>query len=395
VLSREELRYIEALAGQAAQALDRASAFESEQTIAETLQRSVLPLSLPRVEGAQIAARYLPGTAELDVGGDWYDVIPQADGRVGLVVGDVVGKGVQAAATMAQLRNALRAFALDRMKPASTLARLNKLAEESLETTFATLVYAVVDPVRRVCRFASAGHPPPVVLRPDGSVELLEGGRSLPLGAGASARYVQDVVDFPVGAVLLLYSDGLVERRGRSIDEGLALLVDAARAGPRHPDQLVDHVVQELLGSSPLGDDVALLAFRLLAVAPHPLVLEMPNDLASLGTVRDSLRVWLEGAPAGGAEVHDLVLATWEACANAVEHAQSPSGRSFTVRAALEDSTVTVVVEDTGHWKVPDENTNRGLGLRLMESLVSRLEVEPGEDGTGTRVTLEQALEGR
>ena len=117
-LSREERRFVEQLAGQAAQALDRASHFESEQTIAETLQRSVLPVSLPRIEGVQLAARYLPGTAELDVGGDWFDAIRLQDGRLGLVVGDVVGKGVQAAATMAQLRNGLRAFSLDRLKPA-------------------------------------------------------------------------------------------------------------------------------------------------------------------------------------------------------------------------------------------------------------------------------------
>ncbi|MGH3134486.1 MAG: GAF domain-containing protein, partial [Gaiellaceae bacterium] len=182
-LSAEERRFVESLAGQAAQALDRASHFETERTIAETLQRSVLPVSLPRVEGIQLAARYLPGTAELDVGGDWFDALRLPDGRLGLVVGDVVGKGVQAAATMAQLRNALRAFSLDRMKPSSTLARLNRLADEVVETAFATIVYVVIDPVTQVCRLTSAGHPPPLVVLPDRSVHLLEGGRGLPLGA--------------------------------------------------------------------------------------------------------------------------------------------------------------------------------------------------------------------
>ncbi len=386
-----ERRFVEALAGQAAQALDRAGHYESEQTIAETLQRSVLPTSLPRVQSAQIAARYLPGTAELDVGGDWFDAIPLSDGRVGLVVGDVVGKGVQAAATMAQLRNALRAFAFDRMKPASTLARLSRLAEESLETTFATLLYAVVDPSTRVCRFASAGHPPPLVAFPDGRVELLEGGRGLPLGAGAEARYTQDVVELPVGSLLLLYTDGLVERRERSIDSGLALLVDAVREGPRHPEQLVEHVLEQLIGTSERGDDVALLAFRLLAVAPDPLLLEVPIDLASLDLVRDTLRVWLEGSPATREQAQDTVLATWEACANAVEHAQQPTGDAVTVRAALEDGKVTVVVEDTGRWKPTREPTDRGFGLRLMRSVMSSVHIEPGE--AGTRVTLERTLE--
>ena len=175
-LTSEERRFVEALAGQAAQALDRASAFESEQSIAETLQRSVLPASLPRVEGMQLAARYLPGTAGVAVGGDWFDAIRLQDGQLGLVVGDVVGKGVQAAATMGQLRNGLRAFSLDRMKPSSTLTRLNRLAEEIMETAFATVVYVVVDPDARVCRYSSAGHPPPLMLFPDQQDRVSGGG---------------------------------------------------------------------------------------------------------------------------------------------------------------------------------------------------------------------------
>ena len=154
----------------------------------------------------------------------------------------------QAASTMAQLRNALRAFSLDRMKPSSTLARLNRLAEEVVETTFATLVYAIVDPATRVCRFTSAGHPPPLVAYPDGRVELLEGGRGLPLGAGADTAYAQDVVELPVGTVLLLYTDGLVERRGRPIDDGLDELRRAALDGPREPEQLVEHILERLVG---------------------------------------------------------------------------------------------------------------------------------------------------
>ena len=267
-LSVDERRFVEALAGQAAQALDRATHFETEQTIAVTLQRSVLPASLPRIEGAQLAARYLPGTAELDVGGDWFDAIPLPDGRLGLVVGDVVGKGVEAAAAMAQLRNGLRAFSLDRLKPASALARLNRLAGESLETTFATLAYAVIDPRKRICRLSSAGHPPPIVAFADGRVELIEGGRGLPLGVAPATRYRQTTVELPLGSILLLYSDGLVERRGHSIDEGLARVSEAVTDGPRHPEQLVEHIVERLVGSTERGDDIALLAFRLLAVAP-------------------------------------------------------------------------------------------------------------------------------
>jgi serine phosphatase RsbU (regulator of sigma subunit)/anti-sigma regulatory factor (Ser/Thr protein kinase) len=391
-VSLDERRFVEALAGQAAQALDRATHFETEQTIAVTLQRSVLPASLPRIEGTQLAARYLPGTAELDVGGDWFDAIPLADGRLGLVVGDVVGKGVEAAAAMAQLRNGLRAFSLDRLRPDSALARLNRLAGESLETTFATVVYAVIDPKKRICRIASAGHPPPIVAFADGRVELIEGGRGLPLGVAPDTRYRQTTVELPVGSVLLLYSDGLVERRGHSIDEGLTRVTAAVTEGPRQPEQLVEYVVERLVGSTERGDDIALLAFRLLAVAPEPLDLRVPSDVEALGLVRDSLRIWLEGTSATPADAHDLVLAAWEACANAVEHAREPAGEHVTVRADVSDGLVRIVVEDSGSWKPPAKRSDRGLGLRLMHSLMSSVDI--ARDEAGTRVTLEKELAG-
>ena len=321
-LAPEERRFVEALVGQAAQTLDRATSFETEQTIAETLQRSVLPASLPRVDGMQLSARYLPGTAGLDVGGDWFDAIVLADGRLGLVVGDVVGKGVQAASTMAQLRNALRAFSLDRMKPSSTMARLNRLAEEVVETTFATLVYATVDPVTRVCRFTSAGHPPPLVAYPDGRVELLEGGRGLPLGAGADT-------DVHAGRRRAAGRDGAapVHRRARRAtrppDRRRACRAPAggsrrpSRAGAArraHPRAAGRERTSAKTTSrcSPL---------RVLAVAPQPLHVRIPSDVGALDVVRDALRVWLAGASLDRTDAEDVVLATWEACANAIEHA--------------------------------------------------------------------------
>jgi serine phosphatase RsbU (regulator of sigma subunit)/anti-sigma regulatory factor (Ser/Thr protein kinase) len=389
-LSRGERRFIESLAGQAAQVLDRAGHYESEQTIAETLQRSVLPVSLPRVEGVRLAARYVPGTAELDVGGDWFDAITLAQGRLGLVVGDVVGKGVQAAATMAQLRNALRAFALDRLKPASTLARLNRLADEVLETAFATVAYVVVDPEAGICRYTSAGHPPPLVAYPDGTVEFLEGARGLPLGAVPDVRYTQAVVDVPAGSVLLLYTDGLVERRSRPLDEGLELLRSAVVEGPRDPERLVEHVLERLVGSGERGDDIALLAVRLFPVAPRVLDLRVPSEVGSLDLVRDALRVWVEGGPLSRAESEDVVLASWEACANAIEHARDPGEESVRIRAELEQSVVRIVVEDTGQWAPPSDRFDRGLGIRLMNALMSTVEIVRGD--TGTRVTLEKEI---
>jgi serine phosphatase RsbU (regulator of sigma subunit)/anti-sigma regulatory factor (Ser/Thr protein kinase) len=387
-LGAEDLRFVAALAGQAAQAFDRARRFESEQRIAETLQQSVLPASLPAVPGVQLAGRYLPGTAELEVGGDWYDAIVLANGRFGLVVGDVVGKGVRAAATMGQLRNAIRAFSLDRLKPATTLGRLSRLAEEVIETSFATVVYAELDPETGVCRYASAGHPPPLVATLDGRVEYLHGGRGLPLGTGTSTSYRQAVAELPHGSVLLFYTDGLIERRGRSLDEGLERLRAAVANGPRDPERLAEHVLEHLIGDEDRRDDVVLLAARLLPVAPRPLDLRLDGGEASLRNAREALRLWLATAPVGEMDAHDIVLAAWEASANATEHSLSESG--FRLHAQLVVDAVRIVVEDSGRWMPPAARPDRGRGLQLMRSLMSSVEVEPGP--RGTRVTLEKRL---
>ncbi|HET7743348.1 MAG TPA: SpoIIE family protein phosphatase [Gaiellaceae bacterium] len=389
-LSREDRAFVETLVSQVAQALDRARHFELERTIAETLQRTVLPGSLPRIDGIHLAARYLPGTAELDVGGDWFDAIRLGDGRLALVVGDVVGKGVQAAATMGQLRNALRAFSLDQMRTSSTVARLNRIAEEILDAAFATVVYAIVDPESRVCRFTSAGHPPPLVAYADGRVELLEEGRGLPLGTGAESSYPQAVLEVPDGTILLLYTDGLVERRDRTIDDGLDALVSAVETGPKDPDGLIEHVLERLVGDGERGDDIALLAVRFLAVAPKPLHLRVPADLASLVLVRDALRSWLDPAPLRVEDAQDVVLATWEACANAIEHAEAPVERFVDVFAELDDTRIRIRVKDSGRWVPPVDRSHRGLGLQLMRATTTALSVDSGDDGTS--VEIEKAL---
>ncbi len=391
-LSAEDRAFIETLTSQAAQALDRARSFESERTIAETLQRSVLPVTLPSLPNVQLAARYLPGTDEVDVGGDWFDAILLPTGRLGVAVGDVVGKGVQSAATMAQLRNALRAFALDQMKPSSTVSRLNRLTEELPDSAFATLVYAVLDPETGICRVTSAGHPPPLLVQPDGRAEYIEGGRGLPLGTGANARYRQETVELPVGSTLIFYTDGLVERRSESIDEGLERLRTAAEDAPGNPERLVEHILDALVGDKGRRDDIAVLAVRLLAVAPKPLELRLPRAPRSLDLVRDALRTWLEHAPVSQAEAQDIVLATWEACANAVEHPTGPDGdATFTIGAELENSSVLVSVKDSGRWLTATERPDRGLGLELIRAVMSSVAIDSGEAGTHVRLEKEIA----
>ncbi len=390
-LVAEDVAIVEALAGQAAQALDRAGRYESEQSIAETLQRSVLPGSLPRVDGVHLAARYLPGSTGVDVGGDWFDALQLQDGTLLLVVGDVVGKGVQAAASMAQLRNAIRALSVDQLKPSSALTRLNRISGDVLDAPFATVVYVTIDPTTGVCRMSSAGHLPPLVAFADGRVELLETVRGLPLGAEPQAKYRQDTVALPAGSVLVLYTDGLVERRDRSIDDGLAALRAAVAAGPKDPDRLLDHVLEQVMGDREREDDIAMLAARVFPVAPQPLDVRVRPDIDAMRLVRDSLRAWLAGTTLDRSEAEGLVLATWEAVANAIEHAVEPTGQTVRVHARAEDSLVRVVIEDTGGWAPPSGRRDRGFGLLLMESFVSSFDIATSD--AGTTITLEKALD--
>jgi GAF domain-containing protein/anti-sigma regulatory factor (Ser/Thr protein kinase) len=389
-VTEEERAWLQSMVAQCGLALERATQYEVEQTIAETLQRSVLPSSLPRVDGVELAARYLPGSAQLDVGGDWFDALQLPDGKLGLVVGDVVGKGVEAAASMAQLRNAIRAFSVDRLKPSSVLVRLNKLADEVLDTSFATLAYLTLEPGTGVCRLSSAGHPPPAVAHADGRVELVEGARGLPLGTGIRTTYRLHTFELPPGSVVVMYTDGLIERRGRSVDEGLDRLQSALASAPKDPDRLLDHILEHVVGDDERADDIALLAARVLPVAPRRLELRLPANLGSMTVVRDAMRTWLSGVELERADAEDVVLATWEACANAIEHAVEPTEGIVVVHAELEDSLIRVMIGDTGRWAPPSGLEDRGLGLRLMHSLVTSVVVR--ESPIGTTVTLEKAL---
>jgi anti-sigma regulatory factor (Ser/Thr protein kinase)/GAF domain-containing protein len=389
-LVRGDRAFLEAVAGQCALALDRARRYEAERNIAETLQRSVLPETIPSMEGVRVAALYLPGSSAVDVGGDWFDTLTLADGTLGFVVGDVVGKGVEAAATMAQLRNGMRALTLDRRTPGETVTKLNLLLASYTDVPFATLAYVTLDPRTLAATITLAGHPPPLVIDPEGAVRFLEGPGGLPLGADPAATYSEWRTTLEHGATVVLYTDGLVERPDRPIDEGLDLLARAAAEAPREPDGLIDSVVDELLGPGARRDDVALLAIRLSAVRLAPLTLTLPTDTESLKTMRTELERWLAEASVPDHDARDVVLASWEAGANAIEHAEAPEGSSFHVDAVLAGDRIRVEVADEGRWKEPAPRDDRGLGLRLIEALMSNVDVDRRENGT--RIVMERPL---
>ena len=382
-ISDADREWLLTLVSQGEQAVDRAGRYETERGIAETMQRSVLPERLPSVGGVTLAARYLPGTVGVDVGGDWYDIIQLEDGSIGLVVGDVVGKGVQAAAMMGQLRNALRAFAFEYDDPHTVVSRLDKLVEGMIDSAFATLVYLVVDPRQRRARYVVAGHPPPLIRSPDGTTSFLEQGRSLPIGVDASLEFEAGEVLLQQGSTILLYTDGLVERRGTPLDEGLRMLAEAAAASEDDPEELVETVLGALIGENERPDDVAVLAIRFAAPVVDDLRLVLPSTQNGLVEMREVLRAWLARGKVDEGVAAEAVLAVWEACANAIEHAQQPSQLSFRLRATLDDAgRMRIEVRDSGQWKPGTGSAERGLGLGLMRSFMDTVEVSPGSDGT-------------
>jgi len=366
------------VADRAALAIGNARLYEREHGIVETLQRSLLPARMPQLPGISIAARYQPGGA--DVGGDWYDAIELDDG-IGLVMGDVVGHGIDAAATMGELRHALRAYALDGLPPGAVLAKLNRLVEQLQDDRITTLLYAVIDADWTHVRFASAGHLPPLLLEPDGSAEFLWEGRSTPLGVRINGDFEEGTARLASGSTLVLYTDGLVEVRGEELPDGLERLRNAVRAGPVEPDALCDQVIESLLGSRAASDDVALLAFRTMPLARELMRLELPTDPSSLRYARRMLARWLEQAGASEEEAWEIGLATHEAVANAIEHAYRFTDALVHMEARLADGEVALTVSDTGDWREPVEG-ERGKGIGPMSGLMDRVSVGGGEGGT-------------
>ena len=264
-ITEEERVFLEALAGQCALALERASLFEREHTTAETLQRSLLPDRLPSVPGIVLEARYLPVTRNMEIGGDWYDAFRLPDGRLAVAAGDVMGKGLTAAAGMGRVRNALRALALTDPRPAAVLAGLDRLfTATELDEQVTTVAYLVVDPVTGEGLAGNAGHLPPLLLSRDAPPRLDTTEAGTPLGWACPRQ--QYVFRLPPGTTAVLYSDGLVENRRRGLDSGLDELVSvAAQARPgmvEDPARLLEYLVNRMLTGYEQDDDVTVLVLH-------------------------------------------------------------------------------------------------------------------------------------
>ncbi|MHA4778924.1 SpoIIE family protein phosphatase [Streptomyces sp. MSC1_001] len=250
---------IDEVVARAALNIDNARLYTTQREAALTLQRSLTNSELPDVTGLELTGRYLPASSH-DVGGDWFDAIALPGGRTGLVIGDVMGHGIHAAAVMGQLRTAVRTLARHDIPPARMLSSLDAVVADLGEDTMATCVYAVHDPATGGWVIARAGHPPPAVAAPDGTVTFLDGPPGTPLGTGAH-DFGTEELSLPAGGLLVLYTDGLIEARDRDLDEGMRQLARVLRNLDRPLDMLCDEILHGLL-AGPAQDDVAMLLAR-------------------------------------------------------------------------------------------------------------------------------------
>jgi serine phosphatase RsbU (regulator of sigma subunit) len=238
-------------------ATENARLFAQQRTVAQTLQHSLLPEVLPEVAGASVGSRYIAGVEEVEIGGDWYDVVALDDGRALFIVGDVSGRGLRAATVMAALRFGARAYAAEGDEPEIILSKLSQLLSVDRDGHFATVLCGVLDPERRTLVFANAGHLLPLMIT-DGGATFVDAPVGLPIGVSSGSHYERTEVQLPAHGTLLAFTDGLVERRGQLLDVGLERLRRSAVGNSRSLDEMLDHVVDELTHDG-TDDDTALL----------------------------------------------------------------------------------------------------------------------------------------
>jgi serine phosphatase RsbU (regulator of sigma subunit)/anti-sigma regulatory factor (Ser/Thr protein kinase)/putative methionine-R-sulfoxide reductase with GAF domain len=383
----EDTALLQLAGDRAALAIEHAQMFE-QRRLAEALQRALLPQDLAGITGIEVAARYLPAAQGARLGGDWYDLFPLDRGLVGIAIGDVVGRGLPAAALMAQLRTALRAYAVDGHEPTAVIERVSRLLSFLNPGTMTTAAYLELDPETETATVASAGHPPPLVIAPDGSASFLDVIGDPALGVTPMARYRAHPYPMPGGSTILMYTDGVVEVRGESIDVGLERLRRLAERPHEDVEALCDAIIDELVADGRPADDVALLAVRLAPLGDE-LSTTWPARAEALVSVRHVMRRWLRHHGAGDDEAYDITVASQEACANAIEHAYAPGERTFELDASNDGGTIEVVVRDRGRWRAA-RGRNRGRGLPMMEALMDTVEVRQGDGGTV--VVLRRAL---
>ncbi|MFJ3776281.1 SpoIIE family protein phosphatase [Streptomyces sp. NPDC090075] len=372
----QDLGLAEELAARAALYIDNARQYSREREIALALQSSLLPNRAPRQAAVEVASRYLPAEPGADIGGDWFDVIPLSGARVALVVGDVVGRGIQASATMGRLCTAVRTLAEVDLAPDELLTQLDDLVlrldrmDESAAEVGATCLYAVYDPVSRRCTMARAGHPVPAVTRADRTVEFLDLPAGPPLGLGGLPFEVAEV-ELSEGSLLALYTNGLIETSYRDPEDARSLLLDILRDADRPLDEICDRVL-DALSTDLRTDDVALLLARTRVFgADQVATWDLPDDLATVARARQLAGERLAAWDLGEEVVFTTELVVSELVTNAIRYGAPPIQLRL-----IRDTTLICEVFDASstaphmrHARVFDEG---GRGLLLVAQFAQR-----------------------
>ncbi len=390
--SADDRAVVAQLIGQLSIALQRARSYDHVRETSITLQRAMLgPVELP----PRFAVRYEPAVPPLEIGGDWYDVVQLSDGCIAVVVGDCVGRGLAAAAVMGQLRSSARALLLSGLAPGQLLDELDNVAERIPGALCTTVCAAIIDPAAATMRYSSAGHMPGLLAVPGSGGVRLDDAKGPPLAVTNAAPRREATVSLPAGASLIIYTDGLVERRGVDIDLGIDSVADLLSQAITHtPDGFADLVLDTLRSDQGYDDDVAMIVYR---QPPTDLVLETRAEPAQLAYIRQELASWLDAGAVPTALAADTVLAVNEACTNSVEHAyRNRTAEHVAVTAHAEPNELVITIRDTGRWKEPDQGPHyRGNGLALIRALSDGLAIDHSDAGTIVRITTAMPLNRR
>jgi len=384
----DEAAFMRTLGHQCAQAVERARLYEREHHAAETFQRALLPVAIPQVPGFTIHTVYQPGARESNVGGDWYDVFRLPTGKIVVSVGDVAGRGLAAAVVMGELRQTIRTAALQHEQPAAVLEQASQaLALAHGGAAMATAIVTVLDPVSSTLSYATAGHPAPILAVPGADpVALPTAG--VPLGCVSGPQAPSWTLTLPAGALLVLYTDGLIEQQ-RDLAAGQDALMNAARRELAAPSgDPARAILRDVLGDQGASDDVAIVA---LGIDPEPLDrfdLTLPAEPASAAVIRQTVRRLARVAALDEKRAAALTVAVGEAVNNAIEHAYRAPGGAVRVRGVRDDGAVRVSIIDTGAWRPAHAPDGGGHGLRLIEELADSVEVRQAPDGTTVTVVM-------
>jgi anti-sigma regulatory factor (Ser/Thr protein kinase)/putative methionine-R-sulfoxide reductase with GAF domain len=380
--NQDDVHLLQTVADRVALAIDHGR-LSDQHRIAQTLQRSLLPRSLPALPGFEFAARYLPAARESAVGGDWYDVIDLGANEIALAIGDVAGRGLVAATVMGEIRSAVRAYAIEQQSPADVVSRLSNFVA-SHDSPMATLVYATMDLESGRIRYARAGHPYPLLVDAQGQATYLTDAGGPPLSATGPSSYDEATLVLARDEALFLYTDGLIERRGLRLTDQEELLAAALERAPSDVEAACTAVIDEMTERDGYPDDIAVLIVRNSGLGDR-IGFEIGTRSEELVRVRGLLRRWLTESHASDDDIAAITLAASEACANAIEHAYGPGDARIAVSASRDGDDAVIEIRDHGRWREP-RGSSRGRGIPLMREFMDDVEIDTDDEGTAVRM---------